>query len=140
MVGALGGLPLAIHLAASYLNAGYEVGDFLKALAASGLSLKPFTVSDTAYLDRAERALRGTFELSLKALRVELGEQAERGLRGVAALGVAPLAGVGRAWMEAIVGAPGEGFVWVSLAVKLSIVQHDLAAGRWRVHKPAGAA
>ncbi|MBK9369669.1 MAG: hypothetical protein IPN01_25790 [Deltaproteobacteria bacterium] len=136
LVGALGGLPLAIHLAASYLNAGYEVGDFLAELEASGLSLKPFTASDTAYLDRAERALHATFELSLKALRVDLGAEADAGLPAVAALGVAPLSGVGRAWLEAIVGAPsGKGLRWVSLAVKLGIVQHDLGAGRWRVHK-----
>ena len=136
LVGALGGLPLAIHLAASYLNAGYEVGDFLAELEASGMSLKPFTASDTAYLDRAERALHATFELSLKALRVDLGAEAEAALPAVAALGVAPLSGVGRAWLEAIVGAPsGKGLRWVSLAVKLGIVQHDLGAGRWRVHK-----
>jgi len=139
LVGALGGLPLAIHLAASYLNAGYEVQDFLGALAASGLSLKPFTASDTAYLDRAERALHATFDLSLQALRAELGEEADAGALGVAALSVAPLAGVGRSWMEAIVGGPkGKAFVWVSLAVKLSIVQHDVGAGRWRVHKLLG--
>ena len=49
---------------------------------------------------------------------------------------MAPLSGVGRAWLEAIVGAPsGKGLRWVSLAVKLGIVQHDLGAGRWRVHK-----
>jgi 3',5'-cyclic AMP phosphodiesterase CpdA/tetratricopeptide (TPR) repeat protein len=136
LVGALGGLPLAIHLAASYLNAGYEVRDFLAALEDSGLSLTPFTASDTAYFDRAERALHATFELSLKALRVELGAEADAGLRAVAALGVAPLTGVGRSWLEAIGGAPsGKVIRWVSLAVKLSIVQHDLAAGRWRVHK-----
>ncbi|MCK6524899.1 metallophosphoesterase [Myxococcota bacterium] len=136
LVGALGGLPLAIHLAASYLNAGYEVRDFLAELEASGLSLTPFTASDTAYLDRAERALQATFELSLKALRVDLGAEADAGLPAVAALGVAPLSGVGRAWLEAIVGAPsGKGIRWVSLAVKLGLVQHDPTSGRWRVHK-----
>ncbi|MCK6523170.1 hypothetical protein L6R49_17245, partial [Myxococcota bacterium] len=136
LVGALGGLPLAIHLAASYLNAGYAVGDFLAELEASGLSLKPFTASDTAYLDRAERALRATFDLSWRALALELGAEADAALPAVAALGVAPLTGVGRSWVEAIVGAPSGAVIrWVSLAVKLGIVQHDLAAGRWRVHK-----
>ena len=139
LVGALGGLPLAIHLAASYLNAGYRVEDFLGELAESGLSLEPFTASDSAYRDRAERALRGTFELSLKALRADLGEEADVGVLGVAALGVAPLVGVGRSWLEAIVGAPpGKVIRWVSLAVKLSIVQHDPAEDRWRVHKLLG--
>ncbi|MCK6518013.1 tetratricopeptide repeat protein [Myxococcota bacterium] len=136
LVGALGGLPLAIHLAASYLNAGYEVRDFLAALEQSCLSLTPFTVSETAYLDRAERTLHATFELSLKALRVELGAEAEAGLSAVAALGVAPLTGARVGWLAAIMGVDVvQAEDWLDKALGLSIVQHDGATGRWRVHK-----
>jgi len=139
LIGALGGLPLAIHLAASYLNIGYAVDDFLHELNKSGLSMTPFTASDTAYVDRTQRALCSTFELSLSALCNELGAEAEEGLRGIAALSVAPLSGVGRSWLEAIVGASaGKAIRWVSLAVKLSIVQYDDRTGRWQVHKLLG--
>jgi hypothetical protein len=57
LVQALGGLPLAIHLAAGYLNAGYDVEAFLDVLREEGLSLEPFSVSDHDYAERAQRTL-----------------------------------------------------------------------------------
>ena len=57
-------------------------------------------------------------------------------MSAVCALGVAPLVGVRIGWLVAIMGVE-EGWAedWLSDAVTLSIVQRDVAAGRWRVHK-----
>ena len=134
LVAALEGLPLAIHLAASYLNAGHKARALLQALAAAHAS----------QTSRGERALCAMFEVSLSALRWslrgEMGELAKARALGVAALGLAPRAGVGRSWMEAIVGAPSvTASRWVSCAVTLSIVQHDPVAERWWVNNSVAA-
>ena len=136
LVTALHGLPLAIRLAASYLNAGYRVEDFLSELKSAGLSLPHLTANTSAHLDRTQWALIATFDISLTALRAMLGAEAEEGMRGVAALGVAPLAGIGRDLLNTIVGdEPVRVIRWVSRAVKLSIVRFEAVRERWRVHK-----
>jgi tetratricopeptide (TPR) repeat protein len=136
LVTALHGLPLAIRLAASYLNAGYRVEDFLSELKSAGLGLPHLTANTSAHLDRTQWALIATFDISLTALRAMLGAEAEEGLRGVAALGVAPLAGIGRDLLNTIVGdEPVRVIRWVSRAVKLSIVRFEVVRERWRVHK-----
>ncbi|MBK9369305.1 MAG: hypothetical protein IPN01_23910, partial [Deltaproteobacteria bacterium] len=136
LVTALHGLPLAIRLAASYLNAGYRVEDFLSELKSAGLGLPHLTANTSAHLDRTQWALIATFDISLTALRAMLGAEAEEGMRGVAALGVAPLAGIGRDLLNTIVGdEPVRVIRWVSRAVKLSIVRFEAVRERWRVHK-----
>ncbi|MCK6515457.1 tetratricopeptide repeat protein [Myxococcota bacterium] len=133
LVSALGGLPLAIHLAASLLNEGGDAQRLLEALAASD------TASDTVDLHPTQRALGVVFDQAMAALRVALGEEADVGARGVAALGFAPPVGLRRPWLEAVVGAsPDTVSRWFDLAARLSIVQVDELRGRWRVPNALG--
>lgn len=95
LVGALGGLPLAIHLAGGYLNAGYDVDAFRGHLRKEGLSVQPFDENDDHYVERAEQALSATLDLSLSLLEEELGDEAEDKMAALLALGVAPRSGFG---------------------------------------------
>ncbi len=139
LVTTLAGLPLAISLAGGVLRSGRSIKTFLDLHSARLLSMKAERAPNTLYLDQSRdelQSLAATFALSIEALREKLGKAAEAGLPAVCALGVAPLVGVRLGWLAAIMGVE-EGWAedWLSDACTLSIVQRDLAAGRWRVHK-----
>lgn len=139
LVQELGGLPLAIRVAVSFLNVGYRVDDLLAELREEGLHLEPFAANDPLYADRPERTLAATFGLSLNALRADLGAHSETGMRALQALGAAPISGVGRSLLEAIMGVNSPKVLrWVSAAVRLSLVEHG-PGERWRAHKLVGA-
>ena len=112
LVHALGGLPLALHLAAGYLAAGHSVERFLEKLRGARLGLGPRDPADPV-LDQGEaRAiLRSTFEISREHLRSVLARHRdpEAQMAGLAALGHAPAAGVGPDLGAAMTGlAPGD--------------------------------
>jgi 3',5'-cyclic AMP phosphodiesterase CpdA/tetratricopeptide (TPR) repeat protein len=139
LVTELGGLPLAIALAGSYLRGGRSIPNFLSLYRERLLHLGPDRPNSKAYQDPTRKALRSlaaTFSLSIDALRERLGDEAEAGLPALCALGVAPLSGVRIGWLAAIMGvAEAQAEDWLDKALGLSIVQHDPTSGRWRVHK-----
>jgi tetratricopeptide (TPR) repeat protein len=112
LVHALGGLPLALHLAAGYLAAGHTVERFLDKLRRARLDLPPRDPADPV-LDQGEaRAiLRSTFQISLDHLRHTLARHGDPDaqMAGLTALGHAPAAGVGSSLGAAMTGlAPGD--------------------------------
>jgi 3',5'-cyclic AMP phosphodiesterase CpdA/tetratricopeptide (TPR) repeat protein len=112
LVHALGGLPLALHLAAGYLAAGHTVERFMEKLRGARLDLRPRDPADPV-LDQGEaRAiLRSTFDISLDHLRSTLAHDGDPGpqMAGLAALGLAPAAGVGPSLGAAMTGlTPGD--------------------------------
>ncbi len=114
----LGGLPLALHLAAGYLRAGYSIDRFLEKLAASRMNLLLPDPSDPARRSMEARAvLHASFEMSAAALRAELkrllrqesppadvDQPASQMYAGFLALGHAPAEGVGAGLGAAIAG------------------------------------
>jgi tetratricopeptide (TPR) repeat protein len=145
LVRELGYLPLAIHLAAGYLRRGTTVGGFLAQLRRKGLAVGPVDKASELLSEGATRAvLRTSLELSLKLLRTglreEWGEEAPRFLQGIAALGHAPAAGVGRSLGAALAGLSEDEFgSLVVQAAELSILEKvpEEEAPRqdtWRVH------
>ncbi len=132
LVQALGGLPLAIHLAAGYLRGGATPGGFLGRLRASGLALGPFDPADPRWADRARTVLKTSFDLSLEALSQALaGDLTGLGSvtaavfnSGFRALGHAPLAGFGRGLGAAIAGLTVEAYERLVLhARRLSLLE-----------------
>jgi hypothetical protein len=142
LVRALGYLPLALHLATGYLRAGHSVESFLTLLRESGFELEPVNPADPLLMkERARAIIRGTFELSMELLRRQLGTgaKAERLLSGLAALGHAPLSGVGRSLGAAITGLSevefGELVASASLLSLLSRVpRQERTDDAWRLH------
>ncbi|MBK7760422.1 MAG: tetratricopeptide repeat protein [Deltaproteobacteria bacterium] len=133
---------MAISLAGAYLRSGRSIKTFLERHRARLLSMKAERAPNTLYLDQSRdelQSLAATFALSIEALREKLGRAEEAGMSAVCALGVAPLVGVRIGWLVAIMGVE-EGWAedWLGDAVTLSIVQRDVVAGRWRVHKLLG--
>jgi tetratricopeptide (TPR) repeat protein/predicted MPP superfamily phosphohydrolase len=113
LVQALGGLPLATHLAAGYLAAGHSAAGFLRKLRSQGLALSPRDPADPMLSQgRARAILRSTFEISLGLLRGTLARsrKAEILMAGLAALGHAPAAGVGASLGAAIAGLAAEDY------------------------------
>ncbi|MBK9369589.1 MAG: metallophosphoesterase, partial [Deltaproteobacteria bacterium] len=139
LVAELGGLPLAISLAGSYLRGGRSIPSFLSLYRERLLHLGPDRPNSKAYQDPTRKALRSlaaTFTLSIDALRERLGADAAAGLPALCALGVAPLSGARIGWLAAIMGVDeAHAEDWLDKALGLSIVQHDGATGRWHVHK-----
>jgi tetratricopeptide (TPR) repeat protein/predicted phosphodiesterase len=142
LVTELGGLPLAISLAGSYLHGGRSIRTFLERYRQKLLDIEPYHPNSKSYQDSTRKALRSlaaAFNLSIDALRERLGADADAGLPALCALGVAPLVGARIGWTAAIMGV-GETQAedWLDKALTLSIVQHDPETRRWRVHKLLG--
>ncbi len=136
----LGYLPLALHLAAGYLNAGQDVDGFLRRLHRSRLALPPRDVATRAYsADRAREIVSETFELSLGLLKDALGPGAEARMVSFAALGEAPLSGFGPSLGAAIAGVEVEAFEdLMDTAGRLSLVarvaSEERADRAWSLH------
>ena len=137
---ALGSLPLALHLAAGYLNhGGHSVSSFLTELQAQELKLGPVDRSDRLLdgtHDPARAGLASTFELSFQLLREKLGAEAERMLAGLGALGHAPASGFGASLGAAVAGLPEQELRrLLHPALQLSLLSQ--VPGReeaWRIH------
>ena len=101
LVQALGGLPMALHLAAGHLRFGETPESFLALLRGKGLAIGPVSRADPTFRERSRQLLSGTFDLSLNALAREGGEGWRIALH---ALGFAPAAGFGESLGAAIAG------------------------------------
>jgi hypothetical protein len=139
LAGALGGLPLGIHLAAGYLNAGFAVDAFLDYLRQRGLSLEPFAPNDGNYRERTHVALAATLDLSLELLERSLDGDVSVKLAALCYLGLAPRAGFGLGLATAITGLDETATtVLLAQAHSLSLVERVPSDERpdnaWRVH------
>jgi tetratricopeptide (TPR) repeat protein len=139
----LGYLPLALHLAASYLQHGaHNVSSFLAELRARKLKLGPRDPADPLWItphDPARAVLASTIELSLELLREQLGADTERMLSGLAALGHASTSGFGASLGAAISGLSESEFRrLVHHALELSVIapvpRTERPEGAWRIH------
>ena len=96
LVQKLGGLPLAIHLAAGHLQAGTTAQEFLTELRSSRLELE---LADGANprnaQDRARAVLHSSFQMTIDAFCRAAGADFVDWHAGLASLGHAPLAGWG---------------------------------------------
>ena len=104
LVHALGGLPLALHLAAGHLRFGETPESFLALLRGKGLALGPVSRADPTFRERSRQLLSGTFDLSLEALARAGGEAGAGWRAALNALGFAPAAGFGESLGAAIAG------------------------------------
>ena len=96
LVQVLGGLPLAIHLAAGYLAAGYGVDEFLHELLATGFDLPPEDATDGLFTrDQARAVLHSTFQISLRLLKTQMQKRLPDADKHFSHLGFAPQAGFG---------------------------------------------
>jgi len=110
---ALGGLPLALHLAAGHLQTGETAEGFLKLLRREGVSLQPINRADPSFQERSRTRLDAVFVLSLAALEraAEAGGRPAAAWRaGFEALGWAAAAGFGESLGAAIAGLDEDDF------------------------------
>ncbi|HEY2290334.1 MAG TPA: metallophosphatase, partial [Thermoanaerobaculia bacterium] len=119
LVGALGFLPLAIHLAAGYLKAGYSVEGFLTRLRQTGFALPAADVAEpTLTRDQSRAAIASAFALSLDLLKAQLGAEGERLIPGFLDLGHAPPVGFGASLGAAIAGLPALDYEQLAVAAR----------------------
>ena len=161
LVQTLGGLPLAIHLAAASLAYdAYSVEGYLADLARNGLALlAPVDAADPRLArERARAVVRSSFELSLSLLRRRWSTEASAAVESVAALTLAPIEGVKATLAHALMGQPPQGRSWRFLAARYGLLQqtrvdppqnpnevtepfrwsmHPLVAEHWRCQWPA---
>jgi 3',5'-cyclic AMP phosphodiesterase CpdA len=139
LVGALGWLPLAIHLAAGHLRPprGRTAAGFLAKLRSRGLNLAPVDIADHGLrTDRARAILSATFDLSLELLT-------ERYLTAFRYLGHAPVGGFGDSLGATLSGLDPDEFEDLCFeAAGLSLLDGERSTGgpsgnaqrRWRIH------
>ncbi|XYH93208.1 hypothetical protein ACMHYB_35830 [Sorangium sp. So ce1128] len=141
LVRALGGLPLAVHLAAGHLRRGRSIEGFLDQLRKQGLALEP--AAPVPQAERARAVVRTSLDLSLSLLRRELApadaDRADRQMAGLAALALAPAAGVGRSLGAALAGLPALDVEDLLVrAAELSVAERvpdaERPDGAWRIH------
>lgn len=140
LVRSLGYLPLAIHLAAGYLELEPSVPRFLTLLKSRVLDLEPSDPADPLFQRQPARSiLRSTFELSIELLQRSLGRSYVTA-SGLHALGYAAPTGFGRDFGAAVSGLSFDEFDYLMLrAQQLSIVdrarEEPQGQGtRWRIH------
>jgi len=92
----LGGLPLALHIAAGYLRMDYPVDAFLRELRERRLELGPLDPAGDTDAERARRNIGLTLGLSLDALSLRWSDRGRPRLGRLLALGIAPRAGFGQ--------------------------------------------
>lgn len=154
LIRALGGLPLAIHLAAGHLRDGRSAEWLIENLEArwldrelagsagrAGLLNAPIVkilgiFGDTQPLDseRSSALVRGSLEVSLDRLREDLGPEGERMFGAFATLGYAPPGGVGRSLGAAMSGLGESEFdALIDRAARLSLVTLVAVGGQSRI-------
>lgn len=138
LVNTLGGLPLAIHLAAGYLAQGYGALEFLEELKATGYDLSPADASDDLFnRDEAKAVLNSTFRLSLKELAKQAAtRKIDAADQVFANLGMASISGFGLSIAAALLELPEQrSRSLLRLAQSLSLIDLIQAEPpRWQLH------
>jgi tetratricopeptide (TPR) repeat protein/predicted phosphodiesterase len=137
LASALGGLPLALNLAAAHLRGRTTAGRLLAEIEKSGAGVQPADLASPLLAPQRSRALVAAIvELSLAALEATLGEGAERLLAGFSALGHAPAVGFGRSLGTAIADLPADDFDRLAeAAASLSLLESiEGRQAAWRLH------
>jgi tetratricopeptide (TPR) repeat protein/predicted phosphodiesterase len=140
LVQALGYLPLAVHLAAGHLRAGWTADGFLNRLRQTALALPPANAAERGLSREETRTiLSRTFDLSLDLLRTELGGESECTLAGFFDLGHAPISGFGASLGAAISGLTGPAFERMAVAARglslVDLIPPSQSRDRsWRLH------
>lgn len=138
LINTLGGLPLAIHLAAGYLAQGYGALEFLEELKATGYDLSPADASDDLFnRDEAKAVLRSTFSLSLKELAKQAAtRKIDAADQVFANLGMASISGFGLSIAETLLELPEQrSRSLLRLAQSLSLADLiQTEPPRWQLH------
>jgi hypothetical protein len=140
LAAAVGGLPLALHLAAGYLWRGYSVEAFLKRLAKTGHSLELVDPADPAWADRCRGVISTSFALSRELFLAEATRRGRSWGPALARLGWTVPAGFERSLGAAFAGLSEDEFVeFVAVASALSLVHRvpqseQRPDGAWSVH------
>jgi tetratricopeptide (TPR) repeat protein len=135
LVRALGGLPLAIHLAAGHLREGRSAAWLMENLRARGLDRELHGSAEPVLDSERSRALvQRSLEVSLERLREELEPDGERLFGAFATLGYAPPGGVGRS-LGAAMGGLGESDFddLIARAARLGLVAVVVMGGQPRI-------
>jgi hypothetical protein len=140
LVTALGGLPLAIHLAAGHLRLGMEPQAFITILRDKKLNLRPTDPADRVETlhESLNRSYNALGELLLERADPLAGATVDRLMRGFLALGFAPLSGFTARRGADFAGMDRADFAeLLTLAEKLALVDRAAApdgAALWRIH------
>jgi tetratricopeptide (TPR) repeat protein len=136
LVQTLGGLPLALHLAARQINRGIVVAEFLKNLKDKGFDAR-LAPNDSDYVNRTERTLKAVFDGSLELLAREI-VALDVSIDAVYHLGLAPRAGFGLGLGSVLTGLKQKTNDVFVIAAELSVIEKVLVHERqtviWRVH------
>jgi tetratricopeptide (TPR) repeat protein/predicted phosphodiesterase len=135
----VGGLPLALHLAAGYLRQGYTVEAFLTRLRASELSLEQLDPADPLWKERSRGVVSVSFELSRELFLQSVAQRASAWSAGLAFLGWSVASGVGDDLGAAITGFSIHDFLdFAAQAALFSLVRRvprvERPDGAWSVH------
>ena len=142
LVRELGSLPLAIHLAAGYLNADYSAKEFLRRFRRAQFGLKLRDPADPLLSGDPGRTIIGnTIVLSLRVLEnsFDAKPEAQSWMAGFVKLGAAPAAGFHSSLGAKISGLTEDDFDdLMDRAAQISLVERmhssQSAAGNWRIH------
>jgi tetratricopeptide (TPR) repeat protein/predicted MPP superfamily phosphohydrolase len=124
LVAHVGGLPLALHLAAGYLRGGYTVADFVARLSASGLSLEHVDRADPLWQERSRGVVSLSFQISRDILFKEAGSRGSEWGAALGALAWAAASGFGREIGSAITDLSDDDFAaFIQTATTLSLLR-----------------
>jgi WD40 repeat protein/nucleoside phosphorylase/tetratricopeptide (TPR) repeat protein len=135
----LGGLPLALHLAAGHLRNGFTVAGFLARLRAAGLTLDLADPADPLKHTRTRGVVAVAFQISKELFLAKARRLGEPWEPALSALGWGPLSGFGRSLGTAITGLSPASFEHlVVVATSLSLVRREptnvRTDGAWSLH------
>ena len=126
----LGGVPLAIHLAAGLLRGGGTVEGFLARL----YNLEPLDSGDRLTSERARGILDASFSLSWDVLCDALGKNAETLVAGYVALGHGPRSGFGPSLGAAVAGLTQPSYEELCVVARSLCLLEPADRGRCRLH------
>jgi NB-ARC domain len=135
----VGGLPLALHLAAGYLRGGYSTSRFLGRLQSSKLGLKLVDPADPLWRTRSQGIVSLSFEISKEIFLSSAKEEGREWHAALAALGWATTTGFGPELGAAISGLTPddfEEFIHRSTALSITrrVAKSDRPGQGWSVH------
>ncbi len=135
LVNEVGALPLVLHLATGYLNAGQTVTGFLRRFRSTGFGLPPRDPTDHLFQGgKARAAFKTSLDLSLKALQETFEPSNDDLMDLLWKLGDAPLWDFDRVWGARATGLSEDDFEnFMDKVVQLSLAV-QLAGEKWRLH------